>query len=146
MKKAIYEKTILFAMKAREYSYARYSDFRVGACLEAGSGALYGGCNIENASYSVTNCAERTAFFKAISEGETTFKRIAIVGGYPNQKLDDCMPCGVCLQVMEEFCDPDQFEVIVAKSEKDYKVYLLKDLLPMAFGSKNLIDNCETFL
>lgn len=120
------------AIKAREYSYSPYSGFKVGACLETAGGKYYEGCNIENGSYGATNCAERTAFFKAISEGEREFTRIAIVGG--KEELEDyCLPCGICLQVMNEFCDKENFEILVGKSNSDYKVYKLKELLPAGF-------------
>ncbi|MDD7403088.1 MAG: cytidine deaminase [Butyribacter sp.] len=136
-----YEELIRLALKARELSYAPYSDFCVGACLETKSGKLFSGCNIENAGYTATNCAERTAFFKAVSEGEREFQKIAIVGGKAGRELDYCAPCGVCLQVMEEFCNPKQFEIILAKSEKECQIYLLEDLLPMGFGPGNLTED-----
>ena len=129
------EKTeiIALALQAREKAYAPYSKFHVGACLETESGKLYAGCNVENASYGATNCAERTAFFKAVSEGERSFKRIVIVGGSKGKELEICPPCGICLQVMLEFCNPEEFEVILAVSEQEYEVHLLKELLPMGF-------------
>ena len=126
-------KIIASALQAREKAYAPYSKFHVGACLETKSGKLFTGCNIENASYGATNCAERTAFFKAVSEGEKGFKRIVIVGGSRGKDLEICPPCGICLQVMLEFCNPEEFEVILAVSEKEYEVRLLKELLPMGF-------------
>ena len=132
------ETMIQLALAAREKSYAPYSDFHVGACLETKTGKLFTGCNIENAGFTATNCAERTAFFKAVSEGETEFVRIAIVGGRFGEALDYCAPCGVCLQVMEEFCNPNQFEILLAKSETKYQSHLLKELLPMGFGPANL--------
>lgn len=120
------------AKKAREYSYSPYSNFKVGACLETASGKYYEGCNVENGSYGATNCAERTAFYKAISEGEREFTRIAIVGG--KEELEDyCFPCGICLQVMNEFCDKNTFEILVGKSNSDYKTFKLKELLPAGF-------------
>lgn len=126
------------ALEARKKSYSPYSGFMVGACLEAESGKLYTGCNIENAAYTPTNCAERTAFFKAVSEGERRFKRIAIVGGKKDGELDFCSPCGVCRQVMMEFCEPESFQIILGKSEEEYKVYTLEELLPLGFGAANL--------
>ncbi len=126
------------AFEARERAYVRYSHFKVGACLEAADGRLFMGCNIENSSYSVTNCAERTAFFKAVSEGVYDFRRIVIVGGKEGTDCEFCPPCGVCLQVMMEFCKPEEFKVILAKSEDEYKEVLLKNLLPMGFGPDNL--------
>ena len=129
---------IASALQAREKSYAPYSKFQVGACLETKSGRLYTGCNIENASYGATNCAERTAFFKAVSEGERGFKRIVIVGGGTGKKLEICPPCGICLQVMLEFCNPEEFEVILAVSEQEYQVHLLRELLPMGFSGESI--------
>lgn len=124
---------ITSALQAREKSYAPYSKFNVGACLETKSGVLYTGCNVENASYGAANCAERTAFFKAVSEGERAFRRIAIAGGREGKEAELCPPCGICLQVMSEFCNPEEFEIILAVSEKEYEVHLLKELLPMGF-------------
>lgn len=127
------------ALEARNYAYAPYSKFKVGAALLGKNGVIYKGANIENASYSPTNCAERTAFFKAVSEGQKEFEAIAIVGGKEDVKaLDYCTPCGVCRQVMMEFCDYEKFEIIVAKSESEYKVFSLKELLPEGFGLANL--------
>lgn len=125
------------ALEARKKAYTPYSHFKVGACLRTKDGADYTGCNIENAGYTATNCAERTAFFKAVSEGEKDFECIAIVGGYENI-TDLCPPCGVCLQVMMEFCNPEKFKVILAKSEKEYEVVSLKELLPRGFGPSSL--------
>lgn len=121
------------AILAREYAYAPYSGFTVGAALECGDGSIYRGCNIENASYTPTNCAERTAFFKAVSEGQKEFRRIAIAGGRGDE-LVDLSPCGVCLQVMAEFCNPEQFEIIMAKSREDYISRLLGEMLPIRFS------------
>lgn len=129
------------AYKAQRYSYSPYSGFQVGAALLGGSGKLYTGCNIENAAYSPTNCAERTAFFKAVSEGETEFKKIVIVGnrrGASDEERDYCAPCGVCRQVMAEFCNPEEFQVILARGEEDYKTYRLEELLPLGFSKENL--------
>lgn len=125
------------ALDAREKSYSPYSKFKVGACLEAEDGSIYYGCNIENASYSVTNCAERTAFFQAVSQGTTRFRKIAIVGGQ-DRASELCPPCGVCRQVMMEFCDPDTFEIILGKEDLSYQIYTLKELLPLGFGSDHL--------
>ena len=121
------------ALRARAHSYAPVTGFKVGAALLAQSGKIFTGCNIENAALTPTNCAERTAFFKAVSEGERDFTAIAITGGYDNAPADYCPPCGVCRQVMAEFCGPD-FAVITAKSEEDYKVYAFGELMPEAFG------------
>ena len=123
----------------RTFSYVPYSGFRVGAALLTRSGKIYTGCNIENASYTPTNCAERTAFFKAVSEGEREFSAIAIAGGAQGAAaLDYCPPCGVCRQVMMEFCDAKVFQVILVKSETEYRVFTLEELFPMGFGPKEL--------
>jgi cytidine deaminase len=110
----------------------------VGAALLTKSGKVYRGCNIENAAYSPTNCAERTAFFKAVSEGEREFMAIAIAGWPENGEPGFAYPCGVCRQVMMEFCDPETFGVIVAQSECQFKVHMLGELLPHGFGPGNL--------
>ena len=120
------------AKEATKGSYAPYSHFNVGAALLTADGKVYSGCNIENAAYSPTNCAERTAFFKAISEGEREFSAIAIVGGKNLDFSDFCPPCGVCRQVMSEFCDGD-FRIILGRNDEEYKVYTLKELLPLSF-------------
>ena len=128
------------AHQARTYAYAPYSHFQVGAALLAKSGNVYTGCNIENAAYTPSNCAERTAFFKAISEGEQEFTAIAIVGGPEGKQLDEiCPPCGVCRQVMMEFCDPELFEIILEDKEKGMRTFLLKEILPYGFGPDNLV-------
>lgn len=120
------------AYEAMRFSYSPYSGFRVGAALLCKNGNIYTGCNIENSAYSPTNCAERTAFFKAVSEGEREFRAIAVVGGKDGEITDYCYPCGVCRQVMAEFCDSD-FEIIAACSD-GIKSYTLKELLPEAFN------------
>ncbi|MBE6573602.1 MAG: cytidine deaminase [Ruminococcaceae bacterium] len=119
------------ARQAMVHSYSPYSSFKVGAALLTKSGKVYTGTNIENSSFSATNCAERTAFFKAVSDGEKEFKAIAIVGGKNAEIKDACMPCGVCRQVMAEFCDKD-FEIITA-SENEIIVKTLDELLPESF-------------
>ena len=129
---------IAIATEQLKYAYAPYSNFKVGAVLVTKEGKIYKGCNIENAAYTPTNCAERTAFFKAVSEGEREFEAIIIVGGQNGVVTDYTTPCGVCRQVMMEFCNPDEFKVIIAKNENDYKEYSLKQLLPMGFGPDNL--------
>lgn len=127
------------AFKAREFSWSPYSNFMVGAALLAKNGKIYHGCNIENAAYSPSNCAERTAFFKAVSEGTRDFLAIAIVGGPRGaDTLGFAYPCGVCRQVMMEFCDPHDFRVIVAVSEDEYHAHSLEELLPNGFGPVNL--------
>lgn len=126
------------ALEMRNYSYVPYSHFRVGAALLCEDGTVYGGCNIENAAYSPTNCAERTAFFKAVSEGQRSFRAIAIAGGAEGaEKLEICPPCGVCRQVMREFCGAD-FEILLAVSPTEWKSYTLGELLPESFGPDNL--------
>jgi cytidine deaminase len=124
------------AIKARERSYSPYSGFKVGACLLASDGSMHLGCNIENAAYSPSICAERTAFFKAVSEGITSFDAIAIAGWADEPGF--AYPCGVCRQVMIEFCDPEAFKVIVASSPDNCKVFFLKDLLPFGFSPNSL--------
>lgn len=121
------------AIEAREMAYAPYSGFLVGVALECSDGSLYTGCNIENAAFSPTNCAERTAFFKAVSEGQRDFRRIAIVGGKEGEMTAPA-PCGVCLQVMAEFCRADTFEIIMAKSKEEYVCKKLEELLPNSFS------------
>lgn len=121
------------AVNAREYAYAPYSGFKVGAALLCRNENVYTGCNIENAAYTPTNCGERTAFFKALSEGEREFTRIAIVGGKDGE-MSAPSPCGVCLQVMAEFCEAEEFEVVMAESEEDYTVKRLIELLPYGFS------------
>ena len=121
------------ALEARKNAYAPYSDFRVGAALLSDSGEIYTGCNIENSAYTPTNCAERTAFFKAVSEGVRSFRAICIAGGPGEREPEEpCPPCGVCRQVMLEFCGPE-FEVILAVNGKQYEVYTLDRLAPMGF-------------
>ena len=124
------------AVQAMKNSYSPYSSFKVGAALLSKSGKIYRGCNIENSSFSPTVCAERTAFFKAVSEGETQFEAIAVVGGKDGEISDFCPPCGVCRQVMSEFCEKD-FKIILAKSVEDFKVFTLAELLPESFSLEN---------
>ncbi len=120
------------------FSYTPYSNFKVGAALLCQDGKIFGGCNIENAAYGPSNCAERTAFFKAVSEGHLKFDAIMIVGGPEGNIKDYCPPCGVCRQVMMEFCNPDTFKILLAKSENDIVEYTLKELLPLGFGNADL--------
>ncbi len=131
-------KLIHAATEAMKLAYTPYSNFKVGAALLATNTKVYTGCNIENAAYGPTNCAERTAFFKAVSEGVTSFAAIAIVGGKDGVITELCPPCGVCRQVMMEFCEADKFYVILARSEEDYWIYTLEELLPLGFGAANL--------
>ena len=132
------KRLFLEAVVAREKAYTPYSHFQVGAALLTKSGKIYHGCNIENAAYAPTNCAERTAFFKAVSEGEREFTAIAIVAGPEGEELAFTSPCGVCRQVMAEFCDPETFQIIMGTKEDQLKVYRLKELLPLGFGPGNL--------
>lgn len=129
---------INLAIEQIKYSYAPYSDFKVGAVLMSKTGKLYTGCNIENAAYTPTNCAERTAFFKAISQGEREFMGICIVGGKGGKIEEMTAPCGVCRQVMMEFCNPESFEIILAANENNYKIFKLKEILPLGFGPENI--------
>lgn len=132
------EELITKAIDAMGKSYSPYSHFQVGAALQTSGGKIYQGCNIENASYTPTNCAERTAFFKAVSEGERAFDAICIVGGMNGILKEYAAPCGVCRQVMMEFCDPETFQIILATDLGNYDVYTLKELLPLGFGPNNL--------
>lgn len=133
------QELILEAKKARERAYTPYSHFKVGAALLTKSGKVYHGCNIENAAYTPTNCAERTAFFKAIYEGEREFAKIAIVGGPEDREAEAlCAPCGVCRQVMMEFCDPEEFQILLMNGKENYLQLTLKELLPFGFGPENL--------
>lgn len=129
MNKELIEQLVIRAKEAKQTAYAPYSKFHVGAALLTVDGEIFTGCNVENASYSVTNCAERTAIFKAVSEGKRDFAAIAVLA-------DKSMtpPCGVCLQVMAEFCDGKTFEVILADEQGVYKVYKLHELMPVSFS------------
>lgn len=138
MDRRLAETLIEQAIRQLDFSYAPYSGFKVGAALLGKNGTIYGGCNIENASYTPTNCAERTAFFKAVSEGIREFEAICIVGGKDGILTEYASPCGVCRQVMMEFCDPDTFQIILATSREQYEIFTLKELLPLGFGPKNL--------
>jgi cytidine deaminase len=135
MKPTSDQELIALAKEARKNAYVPYSGFRVGAALLTKEGQVYTGCNIENAAYTPSNCAERTAFFKAVSEGVREFEAIAIVGGAGEEISEDVTaPCGVCRQVMQEFCDPDTFRIVLGKADGSYDVYLLKELLPLGFS------------
>ena len=133
------EQVIQKAIDTLQYSYAPYSKFHVAVALVTKDGKVFTGVNIENASYPLTNCAERTAFFKAISEGEKEFSYIVIVGGKYAKISSHCSPCGVCRQVMREFCNPNTFHIIIAKSVEDYKEFTLEELLPLGFGPEDLV-------
>ncbi|MBO4572306.1 MAG: cytidine deaminase [Clostridia bacterium] len=131
-----YKELMEKAEKAREFSYAPYSHFNVGAALLAKNGKVFTGCNIENATFTPTVCAERTAFFKAISEGVSKFEALAISGGKEGEPPSFCAPCGVCRQVMAEFCD-ENFKLVLGTKE-NFGVYGLNDILPFAFTKKEL--------
>ena len=143
MKKEL-KNLMIVALEARNFSYAPYSEYTVGAALLCADGRIVTGSNIENASYGATVCAERTAFFKAVSEGEKDFVAIAIAGGKKDEEpVDFAYPCGVCRQVMREFCDETKFKVFVVKSETEYEEYVLGNLLPKSFGPNNLSDTSK---
>ncbi|MDO5773068.1 MAG: cytidine deaminase [Spirochaetales bacterium] len=133
MEKILIEKLIKKAIEMLNFSYVPYSNFHVGAALLTSEGEIYTGCNIENAAYGPSNCAERTAIFKAVSEGKKEFEAIAIVGGKNGKIKNFCPPCGVCRQVLAEFCKKD-FEIILAKSTDEYKIMTLEQLLPESFS------------
>ena len=132
-----YNKLINAAIEARKLAYVPYSNFAVGAAILTKSGNVITGCNIENAAFSPTNCAERTAVFKAVSEGITDFTAIVVVGGSKDGELQYCFPCGVCRQVLKEFA-PLTLNIIVAKSAEEYQIYTLEDLLPHGFGPEDI--------
>lgn len=139
MDEKIIKNLISKALEMRAFSYVPYSSYAVGAALLTESGKVYTGCNIENAAYTPTVCAERTAFFKAVSEGEKKFTAIAICGGPEGKNpVSFAPPCGVCRQVMREFCSPEDFNIILAKNKDNYKVFKLKELLPEGFGPEFL--------
>lgn len=126
------------ALDARKNAYAPYSHYQVGAALLSSDGTIYSGCNIENASYGATNCAERTTFFSAVSEGKRDFLAIAITGGLEGEEISDyAVPCGICRQIMQEFCG-DDFQVIVAKSTEDFRQYPFSEILPFGFDGDKI--------
>ncbi len=126
------QELIALALEQRSYAYAPYSKFKVGAALLSENGQIYTGCNIENAAYGPSNCAERTAIFKAVSEGVRDFLAICVVGGSEEGIKDLCPPCGVCRQVMLEFCNTG-FQIILATDSKNYEIHTLGELVPMGF-------------
>ena len=138
MEQIYIEKLIETALAQLDYSYTPYSNFKVGAALLTKNGDIYTGCNIENAAYTPTNCAERTAFFKAVSEGVRDFQAICIVGGKDGVLTEYAAPCGVCRQVMMEFCNQKTFQIILAIDKERYDIYTLEELLPQGFGPSNL--------
>ena len=135
-KATLYKSLMEAATAARQYAYSPYSGYRVGAALLGKNGKIYTGCNVENAGYTPTNCAERTAIFKAISEGEREFSAIAVAGGTGDSIDPACTPCGVCRQVLAEFCDAAT-PVILGTPDR-LRVLTLGELLPFAFTSSNL--------
>jgi len=141
----LYRRLSAAALEARKLAYCPYSHFAVGAALAGADGNIYTGCNIENAAFTPTICAERTAFFKAVSGGCRNFSAIAIAGGSADDVTDgdgalpdECPPCGVCRQVMMEFCDPETFVIVLARSGDQYRTCLLREILPLGFGPGNL--------
>ena len=133
------EELVALAVEAMGHAYVPYSGYQVGAALLTSDGRVYQGCNIENAAFGPSCCAERTAFFKAVSEGKREFSAIAIVGGPAGKEPEDfCPPCGVCRQVMAEFCDPETFRIILMNGAGEIREYLLKELLPLGFTGKAL--------
>ncbi len=128
---------IKLAKEAMQSAYVPYSHFKVGAALLTKSGKVFQGCNIENAAYSPTNCAERTAFFKAVSEGKMEFAAIAVVGGPDGNIRDYCPPCGVCRQVMAEFCG-DDFKIYLGRDDEEYLTYTMSEILPLRFTGKDI--------
>lgn len=133
-----YGELMKLALEARERSYSPYSHYQVGAALLAEDGTVFEGCNVENAAYSPGICAERTAFVKAVSQGARIFRAIAVVGGPQKGAPELAPPCGVCRQVMMEFCNPDTFEIVLGTGPEDWKAYTLAELLPQGFGPGNL--------
>ena len=131
------------ALDMTRASYAPYSRFRVGAAVLAASGRVYGGANVENASYGATVCAERAAIFAAVAAGERELVALAVAGGRDGEVTDYCPPCGICRQVMREFARPESFRVLVARSATDYRAYALSELLPEGFGPENLTNPTE---
>lgn len=132
------QELIRAAIKVLPEAYVPYSHFHVAAALLCKDGTVYTGINIENAAYTPTICAERSAFFRAVNEGKREFEAIAVCGGKEGVLSDYCAPCGVCRQVMREFCDPKTFKVILAKSEEEYREFTLEEMLPFGFGPENL--------
>lgn len=136
--KELIEKLIDTAIGQMSMAYTPYSHFDVGAALLTKDRKIYTGCNIENAGYTPSNCAERTAFFKAVSEGVREFEAICVAGGMNGEPAAYTAPCGVCRQVMMEFCDPKTFQIILVKNREEYKIMTLEELLPLGFGPGSL--------
>ncbi|NLA86616.1 MAG: cytidine deaminase [Clostridiales bacterium] len=134
-----YKELLSLAVRARQSAYIPYSHFAVGAALLCDDGSVYTGSNIENAAYSPTVCAERVAFFKAVSDGKRDFTAIAVAGGKENAAPDSLVsPCGVCRQVMQEFCGDTPFDVVLGSGDDDMLVCKLSEILPLGFGPANL--------
>ena len=136
--KELIAKLIDTAIGQMSMAYTPYSHFDVGAALLTKDRKIYTGCNIENAGYTPSNCAERTAFFKAVSEGVREFEAICVAGGMNGEPAEYTAPCGVCRQVMMEFCDPKTFQIILVKNREEYKIMTLEELLPLGFGPGSL--------
>lgn len=136
----IIKKLISEALIARKSAYTPYSKFKVGAALLTSTEKIYSGFNIECAAYSMCNCAERTAIFRAVFDNHRKFTHIAIVGGPENQEnlTDFCPPCGACRQVLREFCDPKELKIILAKNTEEYKIFTLDELFLFSFGPQYL--------
>lgn len=133
------EALVQLAIEARNHAYVPYSHYAVGAALLCSDGTVYGGANLENAAYTPSNCAERTAFFRAVFEGRRDFVAIAVVGGPEGEAPTAwCTPCGVCRQVIREWCDPATFRIVLGKADAAPREYLLQDILPMGFGPEDL--------
>ena len=133
------EALVQLAIEARNHAYVPYSHYAVGAALLCSDGTVYGGANLENAAYTPSNCAERTAFFRAVFEGRRDFVAIAVVGGPEGEAPSAwCTPCGVCRQVIREWCDPATFRIVLGKADAAPREYLLQDILPMGFGPEDL--------
>ena len=132
------EKLVSMALEAMQRAYAPYSGYKVGAALLCRDGSVVCGANIENAAYGPSNCAERTAIFTAVFEGKREFEAIAVVGGKDGVARDFFPPCGVCRQVMVEFCDPKAFRVLMARTETDYRECSLEEVLPFGFMKEEL--------
>ena len=139
MTEQVKKELVKAAIKVLPDAYVPYSHFHVGAALLCADGSVYTGVNVENASYPVSNCAERTAFFQAVNAGKREFTAIAVCGGKDGQIEDYCAPCGVCRQVMREFCSPGNFKILLAKSADDIREFTLEELLPFGFGPENLL-------
>ena len=134
-----YKKLIRFAFAAAEKSYSPYSRFKVGAAVLSKDGRVFTGANIENASYSVTNCAERVALQNAVFEGAREFEAVAVVGFKEGETADFCPPCGGCRQAFSEFSKDGSLKIVLAKSEDDFKVYTLNELMPETFGTRRIV-------